>query len=54
MKKIVTLRPNRVCKFAKCGNLLSIYNVSTFCYTHQRLMANAPLKPVVAKKIKAN
>jgi hypothetical protein len=52
MKKITTLKKNRICKFSKCTNMLSIYNNNTFCYVHQRTMNDLAVKTNVAFKTK--
>ena len=48
--KNVTSKENRICKFANCNQILSIYNHEVYCYTHQKAMANT--KPAPSPKIK--
>ena len=34
-KKIRIYKKHRICRFAGCKHLLSIYNPETYCYVHQ-------------------
>jgi len=44
MTKNITSKKNRICKFASCNQILSIYNHEVYCYSHQKAMANAKAK----------
>jgi hypothetical protein len=35
-KKIRVNKKRRICRFAGCKHLLSIYNPETFCHVHQQ------------------
>ncbi len=34
MKKVKTSPKDRICKFRKCGHVLSIYNHEEYCHIH--------------------
>lgn len=36
-KPIKSNKKRRFCRISTCKRLLSIYNISTYCYVHQRL-----------------
>ena len=38
-KKIRLNKRRRICKFSGCRHILSMYNLETYCYVHQQLVA---------------
>ncbi len=37
-KKIKSNRRRRVCRFTGCRQILSMYNLETYCHIHQQVM----------------